>query len=724
MRVQDVLRTGWQRNAAVIVSYLILWQVLDEASAAFGIVAGFRPWFPPVALDVLLLFVVGWKWWPLLPVAAALHWALFDPTHSTTALIFTVVTHTVSGGVYATAAWYARDVRRVRRPLRASRDVAWFCALFALASPAIAGSISVAVMLVLHMVDPHNVSPQFSRFIVGDSAAILTIVPSVLAALDWGSLRPPAEHRNAQTSEFIALVGVTAALVALGYGTTSPTALLDLSFVSMAWLSIRFGMRGAIFAIVAAAGASMLVALMQHASAPTLIEYQVFLIAAAMMSLLLGSLTVERWDLVAMLERRAYTDDLTGLPNREHLVQWIDAHRDSAIVLVMFDIDEMRLLNEGVGRVAADRALQDIAMRMRAGLPTSYFVARVSADEYAVAVVDERSPHAIMAEVRHFFDVPFEVEGARIFVSVSMGAIRVARAADADDMLRRVDLAVHRAKTTPTRSVVYSPELQGSGEPLLVGQLHRAVERDELCSFFQPIFKFDAQRNHWHVFGAESLLRWNHPERGILSPASFMDLLERLAISEHVGWTVVETSLRQAARWRQTIPHFSVWVNLFARQALDRNCARRIEDLLERTQMPPDALVVEINEGIVASDERDIAALAVALRALGVQVAIDDFGTGGSSLGRVREVPASILKIDRSFVAKSEVDAKAKAVASTVVRLATELGMSVVAEGVENPMQLGVMIETGCEYAQGYALGHPLPADLFEQEFLDLSPAS
>lgn len=726
MRVQSILRSRWHRTAAVIIGYLILWQVLDEASAAFGVAAGFRPWFPPVALDVLLLFVVGWRWWPLLPVAATVHWLIFEPHHTTTNLSFTLITHTVSALIYATGAWYARDVLHLRRPLRASRDVAWFCGIFALAAPVIAGSLSVSAMLVLHIVAPRDVYVQLTRFIVGDSAAIIVIVPALLAALDWNNLGAPAEHRNPKPAEIAALVGVTVALVALGYAAAmpAPTALLDLSFVSIAWLSIRYGMRGAILAIVASGLTSSIVAVTLHVPVGTLVEFQAFLIASTLMALLLGSLTVERWDLVAMLARRAYIDDLTGLPNRERLVQWIDMHRDSALVLVMFDIDEMRLLNEGVGRVAADRALQDIALRMRAGLPTSYFVARVSADEYAVAVVDERSPHAIMAEVRQFFDLPFEVEGARIFVSVSMGALRVARGGDPDEMLRRVDLAVHRAKSTPSRSVVYTPELLGSVASLPVGQLHRAVEKRELVSFYQPIFKFDAANDRWDVVGAESLLRWMHPERGVLAPASFIDLLERLTISEHVGWTVVETSLRQAAEWRKIIPGFTVWVNLFARQALDRHCARRIADLLERNNIPPEALVIEINERIVASDERDVAALAIALRGIGVQTAIDDFGTGGSSLGRVREVPASILKIDRSFVAKSEVDAKAKAVASTVVRLATELGMGVVAEGVENPMQLAVMIETGCEYAQGYALGHPLPADLFEREFLNLSPAS
>jgi len=238
------------------------------------------------------------------------------------------------------------------------------------------------------------------------------------------------------------------------------------------------------------------------------------------------------------------------------------------------------------------------------------------------------------------------------------------------------------------------------------------------------MFRFEEKTQTWRVCGAEALLRWIHPERGVVTPASFIDLLERLSIGEHVGWEVMEKSLLQAVEWRRVIPDFQVWVNLFARQVLERNCARRIAELLERTGASPLSMVVEINEGVVASDERDVANLALQLREMGVMSAIDDFGTGGSSLGRVRDVPANVLKIDRSFVNKSEVDAKAKAVAATVVRLASELGMTVVAEGVENAMQLDVMRETGCQIMQGYALGHPLPADLFERTFLEMGRAS
>ena len=546
------------------------------------------------------------------------------------------------------------------------------------------------------------------------------IVPAAFAIPKWKALAAPPEQGDIFGIEGVTLLLLAVLLVIFGYVLAAATLqpLLNFSFIPIAWLAIRYGMRGAVAGLVVAflAATAMHVALSMPPHA--MVEYQTFLIASALTSLLLGAMTLERWDLQSALARRAFVDDLTGLPNRDRLEQWIESHRETAIVLVMLDIDEMRLLNEGIGRVAADRTLQDISFRLRTGLPTSYLVARVSADEFAIAVVDDRSPHAMMQEVRALFDVPFAVDDSRVFVSVSLGAVRVVRAGSADEMLRKADVALYRAKSSPSRTAVYSADLPGREAPSLVGELHRAVENGELTPFFQPIFEFDPARERWQVVGAEALLRWVHPERGVVTPAEFLDLLERLTISERVGWMVVEKSLRQALEWRSAVPAFRVWVNLFARQALDGSCARHMLRILSETNAPPDSLVVEISERIVASDERDVADLVTELKRLGIGTAIDDFGTGGSSLGRVRDVPAEVLKIDRSFVTRSEVDPKAKAVSSTIVRLAGELGMTVVAEGVENAAQLQVMHETGCQLMQGYALGHPLPAKLFEQTFL------
>jgi len=680
-------RAARTRITVTVICYLALSQVP-------------QPWIPAAALDVLLFVLAGWRFWPLVPLAALVQSSY---TVGIGHALEPVIERSMAALIYASAVWILKEKLRVRVPPRGINDVLWFCALLVMAAPAFAGVVSMAFRWAFHA-QTNGLAADFARYVSVNGAAILVLVPTALAAFRWKVLRPPAAHREPPLAELIVLLALTGALV------LAQQPLLDLSFVTIAWIAVRYGLRGAVIgSAVVAIAASV------HTGAQT------FVGASALMALLVGSLTTERWDLLTRLSQRAYVDDLTGLPNRERLIEWVDRHRDVAVVLVVLDVDEMRLLNEGVGRIAADRTLQDIALRLRAGLPTSYFIARLSADEFAVALVDDRSPHAIMGELRGFFDAPFDMDGLRVFVSVSLGAVRMAHGGSGVEMLRKADIALHRAKSSPTRSVVYSSELQPGPGPSLVGELHRAVELGELVPFFQPIYRYDIASSSWQIAGAEALLRWMHPERGIVGPVDFIDLLERLAIGERVGWNVVEHSLLQAGKWRRDVPDFRVWVNLFARQALDRKCPQRIAELLEITAVPADALVVEISERIVASDERDMAALAQALKEMGVHTAIDDFGTGGSSLGRVRDVPAEILKIDRLFVARSEVDAKAKAVASTVVRLASELGMTVLAEGVENSMQLRVMRETGCDYAQGYELGHPLPADLFERTFLRVS---
>ncbi len=711
-------RRHWQETAVTIAVYFVLCQLSDNAAAhAFGI-GSMSPVYPSAALNVLVLVLLGWRFWPLIPINAMLLPLIIGPHIDL--LWPTLLMQTIVGLGYGLSVRYVVERRRILLPPRTLRDVAWFCGILGVAAPLINGIVSISVLAAVGYVAVDDLPQQFSRFVLGDASAIVVLAPALLVFLKWRQLIQPAEHQDPPLIEAVLSMIATALLVAASHVLSSVTreTVLDLSFIAVAWLAIRFAVRGAAAGIATAYVATFVAILGLHENVNAAVQAQMFLFASALMGWLLAGLTFERWELLARLSRRAYVDDLTGLPNRERLIEWIARHQDSPVVLVIMDVDDMRMLNQGVGRIAADHVLQEMAIRMRATFPSSTFVARVSADEFAIAVVDDRSPHAIMAELRQFFEAPFDADGSRVYISVSMGAVRTIRAGSADELLRKADLALDRAKSSPSRAMVYSPDLQAGEAPSLVGELHRAVENRELVPFFQPIYRYDLRTNSWQVAGAEALLRWMHPERGIVSPAHFIDFLERLTIGDYVGWDVMERALLQAREWRRVIPNFRVWVNLFARQALARDCHRRIIDLLQCTGVSPDALVVEINERVVASDERDIAALVARLREAGVQSAIDDFGTGGSSLGRVRDVPASVLKIDRSFVNKSEVDAKAKAVAATVVRLAKELGMTVVAEGVENTMQLDVMMETGAHFVQGYALGHPLPADLFARTFL------
>ncbi|MDE2481420.1 MAG: EAL domain-containing protein [bacterium] len=713
--------TGRRHTALAVVLFLATWIAVSHAGELLEHVQGAHPLYPALAVDVVALILLGWAWWPIVPAAALLNALLFDHRNPQ-GMLLVIAVQGALGAIFAAAVRVSRERARVSIPLRTLRDVAWFCGIVGIAAPLLFALVGTTILIGVGRVAADDALLEITRFLLGDVTAVIALVPMVVIFIGWRTYQPPAERVEPSLVEIALSVALTVGFTVGGMLLASAThePVLDLSFVAMSWLAIRCGFRGAALGTMAAFASAALMHGVLGLPDVMLVQSEGFLISSSLMALLLAGLTNERWELLASLSRRAYVDDLTGLPNRERLVEWIESQRDAAVVLVIVDVDDMRVLNQGIGRAAADRILQEIALRMRTTFPFSHMVARVSADEFAVAVVDERSPHALMSELRTFFDAPFDRDGAHVFVSVSMGAVRTARVGSADEMLRRADVALDRAKLSPTRSIVYSPDLQKGSTLSLVTELHRALERGEFEPFFQPIFRYDHFERRWLVVGAEALLRWNHPERGILAPAEFIDLLERLSIAEQVGWQTMEQSLRRAGAWRAFVPEFRVWVNLFARQVLSRDCAPRVAALLERTAVSADALVIEINERVVASDERDVASLAADLRAIGVQSAIDDFGTGGSSLGRVRDVPAHVLKIDRSFVNRSEVDTKARAVAATVVRLGAELGMAVVAEGVENLMQLKVMQETGCDYVQGYALGHPLPAALFASTFFAL----
>jgi diguanylate cyclase (GGDEF)-like protein len=719
-----MVRQSLPRTGAIIATYAIAWTLLFFVGARFqddGF--GFMVRLLAGGLDVSLLLLCGWRVWPVIPAVAALRWFILGDAFGVP-LWAMVVAQAAVGLIYALSIRYLMERLDVRFPLLKLRHVAAFLGILAFAVPLVLGFIAAATIVSTGS-HPHGTfAENYLRYVMGTSSGILLLVPMVTTFGSWKDTWPGGARPRHYTFDLFVGAVATVCVVIVGFaaGVVAGSPLNEFVIVPVAWMAIRFGMRGAVLGILATVVSSALLYLTLHLSPHSSIGYQSFLISTALMAIVLGAMTNERQSLMVLLEGRAYVDELTNLPNRDRLVEWIRHNRDRAVVLVMLDIDDMRLLNEGVGRLAADRVLQDFATRLRTGLPPAYFVARVSSDEFAVAIVDDRSPHALIAEIRQLFEVPFDIDGSRIFVEASAGAVRMVRVGDVDDLMRRADLALHRAKETPSRAAVYTPDLQSASVPLLVVELHRALELKEFVPFFQPIYRYDKHVAAWKLVGAEALLRWLHPQRGVIAPVDFIELLERLSIADRVGWNVMEESLRLANVWRASVPEFRVWVNLFSRQALDVNCVQRIRELISTTQSVPQALVVEINERIVVSEEREVAALAQSLRALGVTTAIDDFGTGGSSLGRVRDVPAQVLKIDRSFVTRCEIDSKAKAVAAAVVRLARELGMDVVAEGVENALQVDAMIEVGCELAQGYALGHPVPADLFERLVADSVP--
>jgi diguanylate cyclase (GGDEF)-like protein len=701
----SALRTG-----SIIAGFLFLWVASDVAAQHYIKMPGFSPWYLGGALDLALFYALGARWWPLVIVADMLRIALFGQAPGVTVPIL-VVHGAITGLGYAGAYLLLTQILHVNFSTRTSRDALLFILIAGVAAPAAVALALTPAMIAAGIFSLHDLPLQLARFMVGDGIGILTAFPALAIGLEWlagdrGRYDPHVDPREFCTAFACTIAAVFMAYVLAPRDIGAP--LLAIPFLPLAWLSIRAGIVGASVGILGADITATILQIATHAPPSLLINYQSFIATSAIMSIVLGAIACERNRLERRLRRRAETDALTGLPNHSSLIEWMHDRGDRNVALVVADVDDMRLLNEGVGRSGADELLSLLGERLGAVATASSIVARVSADEFALVSEAVHEIDAMIASLHACVEEPFRLAEARIYLSLSLG-VSVGPGRDPDVLIRAADAAVDRAKATHRREVIYTSDADTARGQTLLGELHRAADEGEFVPFFQPLYRRVGGR--WRFIGVEALMRWEHPERGILKPAAFLHLLERLAVGERVGWAVIEASIAQAKRWREVDPDFTMWVNVFDRQLHDPRFRKRLLGLLAKYDVPAGALIVEINETIVTSDEADIGEISTALRESGIRVAIDDFGTGGSSLGRLREMPADVLKIDRSFVARCEVDPRARAVVQAVIRLARDLDLEVVAEGVENAMQLATIESLGCDIVQGYALAHPMPQD-------------
>lgn len=708
------------------VAFLAVWFLLslagDIVATNYAAGNGFGVWFIDSAFDIVLFLCLGWRAFPLpflvLIVAFQIH-----PANRYGDLGLNLLSEIPYSLCNLLAVLATVGPLRVRFPLRTTRDVSLFAIVLCALGPLFANGLT---LVVYSLVDP-AIAPwsgfvtQLLRGAGADATAIIVFVPAITQLMAW---RTPLVSEGTEPGvkidrPFILGLEATVAIVVTIYllGARFGHNLIEFAVLPLAWLASRYGMRGAVLGILAANVTATIAQVALRVPVDSQLEYQGFLIATALLAYLLGAFRIERQTLTNRLEHAAYYDQLTDLPNSGHLMEFLANARGDPVALAIADISDLRLLNEGVGRDAVDALMILFAGQLRASVDRNVFVARVGSGEFALATVRDSDAATLIAAIQRVTATPFPIGDSQIFVEVSIGATAAPDAPDGGELLRQAELAVRRAKESSHRVVIYEHAVEQLLPPPLYAELHEAAERGEFVPFFQPIYR--SRRGIWELAGAELLMRWRHPERGLLAPADFIHLLERLSISNRVGWDMLEQGLRLAVRWSANVPTFTLFVNFFPRQVLDPACAQRIARTLTECESAPQRLVVEITERAVAADESAFTHLAGELRALGVAVAIDDFGSGTSSLARLRELPAHILKIDKSFVNRSDVDHKAMTVATTVVRLAAELDLAVVAEGIENQAQANAMLAIGCDFGQGYALGHPVPANDFERTLVE-----
>ena len=414
--------------------------------------------------------------------------------------------------------------------------------------------------------------------------------------------------------------------------------------------------------------------------------------------------------------RLAVTDPLTGLSNRSLIAerlaemtrQPLREGRHSAVLLI--DLDRFKPINDAYGHEAGDAVLKAVAVALRAVIRSGDVAGRLGGDEFAVVLPALPSRAAAESVAQRLVDAlrtPVIFGDLVLAVEASIGvAFRDATTTDTEQLLAHADAAMYAVKRSGRgRYRVYTEELDTRGRD---AELRRAVENDELVVHFQPVVDLTGGGS----MAVEALVRWNHPTRGLLMPGAFIDLAEETGAVIPMGEWVLREACRQAAGWRDAYPAAEgVWlsVNLSARQVVQPGLAETIRGILAETGFPADRLVLELTESVVLQpDELTVARLAE-LRDMGIGLSVDDFGTGYAALSYLRNLPVSVLKIDRSFVEGIDTDPDAYAVAEAVVRLAQAYRLHVVAEGIETAEQARCLVEMGCGYGQGYHFARPMP---------------
>jgi diguanylate cyclase (GGDEF)-like protein len=418
--------------------------------------------------------------------------------------------------------------------------------------------------------------------------------------------------------------------------------------------------------------------------------------------------------------REASYDSLTGLASRplflDRLKKALESGGAGAEVSVLFiDLDRFKAVNDSLGHGAGDELLAAVAERLRGCIRESDTAARLGGDEFAVLLEDTRGATGGLRaadQIAKALQQPFRIAGKDIFVTASVGVAHGA-AADhgASELLGQADLAMYRAKQDGSRrAVVFEPRMHAEVmERLeLQGDLQRALSAGEFRLQFQPLLSLDRYR----PVGVEALLRWMHPQRGMIPPDVFIPLAEETGTIVELGRWVLRESCRQVAQWRATEwPELGISVNVSGRQLLDGQLARDVATALADTGLPPRALTLELTETVLMDDPGNILVRLSELKRLGVQLAIDDFGTGYSSLSYLRRFPVDELKIDKSFIDNIGTLEEDLAIVRTVVDLAQILQLRTTAEGIETQQQLDLLRDLGCEVGQGYFFARPLDPD-------------
>jgi diguanylate cyclase (GGDEF)-like protein len=422
-----------------------------------------------------------------------------------------------------------------------------------------------------------------------------------------------------------------------------------------------------------------------------------------------------------LAERSAHDathDPLTSLPNRSlfrdraHQAILASARHGHNTALLLIDLDRFKEINDTLGHQAGDLLLREVGPRLHRVLRESDTVARFGGDEFGILLTHVSGPGAaeeVARAVHRALEEPFALQGLTLDVEASIGiALHPLHASDFEELMQRADVAMYRAKAKRSGYEVYVPSEDESDATKLklASELRQAPHRNELVMHYQP--KADLRTGR--IVGAEALMRWRHPRHGVMMPDRFIPLAERSGLIRSLTLFAARTALTQARTWREAGIELTVSVNLSTRDLIDVSLPDEIGELLEETRVPAHLLELEITESVIMADPMRARGVLTRLRDMGVKVAIDDFGSGFSSLGYLKNLPLNDLKIDKSFVINMMEDSADAVIVQSTIELAHNLGLTAIAEGVESDQAWRRLRALGCDVAQGWLIGRPLPA--------------
>jgi len=436
----------------------------------------------------------------------------------------------------------------------------------------------------------------------------------------------------------------------------------------------------------------------------------------------------QKW-IVEHLENVAHHDPLTGLPNRASILNSIQnvINRKTGFhfALLFMDVDRFKLINDSLGHEIGDKLLQEISFRLRNAVRASDSIraARLGGDEFVVLLENISSPQDATLVANRLMETlsqPYELSGHTIYSKASIGIVTSEHLSEtASEMLSSADLAMYEAKSAKLGSpIVFDLVLRDKAQKRLYieNELRDVISRDELTLFYQPIVELESGE----LKGVEALIRWFHPESGLIVPDEFIPVAEEMGMIIPIGNFVIDEACRQLGAWRKSLGEnapLNLHVNVSRKQLEHPTLVAVVEQAIQKYAIPPECLHLEVTESIIMHDSQTSIQTLNQLKNLGVNIDVDDFGTGYSSLSCLCDFPIDVLKLDREFIKKSERSREVMLIQALII-LANQLGLDVIAEGIETPEQLALLQKLGCRYGQGYFFSRPLCAVELEQSIL------